>query len=270
MHTHVALAYSGTLASSAAIRWLIDTYGAEVAAVIVDVGQTDDLEEVYARALASGAMRAHVVDRRDAFVRTAVFPALASDVALDAEALRRLAHPVVAAALAEVAAIEGADTVAHASRDHSLDEALRRTDPALRVVAAAREWAERGVDACEYVRMHHLSQGALRAERHLLIRRSAPLPLRSDAAAFVTIGFDGRMPVSVNGVAMAPVELLESASLIGGQYSLGSADAVPAPAAVLLRAAYRASGGRGTVTLQLQAAELAVVPEREPAPVARS
>ena len=103
----VVLAFDGSAASCAAVRWLIDTHNAEVAALIVDVGQADDLDEMRSRALACGAVRAHVVDRCEAFARDAIMPAVSAGVPLDEAALSELAQPVIAAALAEVAAIEG-------------------------------------------------------------------------------------------------------------------------------------------------------------------
>src|SRR5436190_1899984 len=65
----IVLAYSGGLDTSAAIPWLADTYAAEVITVTVDLGQGRELEEVRDRALATGALRAHVLDERDAFAR---------------------------------------------------------------------------------------------------------------------------------------------------------------------------------------------------------
>src|SRR5687768_334784 len=108
------VAFTGHPASCAAVRWLADEHGLDVVALIVDVGQIDDLEEVQARALACGAIRAHVVDRCDAFARHVIGPAAAASTPLDQNALEGLAHPVIAAALVEVAAIEAADAVAHA------------------------------------------------------------------------------------------------------------------------------------------------------------
>jgi len=80
------------------------------------------------------------------------------------------------------------------------------------------------------------------------------------------------VPVSVNGVTMELPELIESLSLIGGQYRIDNANTRPAsaqgatvgkpasaqgatvgnPALVLLQSAYRASAGHGSVTLTLQ------------------
>ena len=50
----------------------MDEHSADVVALVVDVGQIDDLEEVQARAVACGAIRAHVVDRCDAFARDVI------------------------------------------------------------------------------------------------------------------------------------------------------------------------------------------------------
>jgi len=66
----IVLAYSGSLATSIAIPWLADKYGAEIIAVTMDLGQgKESLQEVRDRALATGALRAHVVDVRDEFAR---------------------------------------------------------------------------------------------------------------------------------------------------------------------------------------------------------
>jgi argininosuccinate synthase len=260
----IALAYSGSVSSSAAVRWLMERHGADVVAVIVDVGQTDDLEEVYTRALACGAIRAHVIDRRELFARDTVLAAVAAPAPLDDDALRRLPDPLIASTLVDIAAIEGVGTVAHAAPHASFDEHLQRLDPALRIIAARREWAQQGLDVTEYVRTHDLPHNLARVERHLLIRPLAAMAPSEGAGADVTIGFAEAIPVSVNGVAMELEELIESLSLIGGQYRLSASTDLPAPAAALLHAAYRASQGRVSATLHLKAGSLDVVEERKP------
>lgn len=251
------MAYTGHPASCAAVRWLMDEHGVDVVALVVDVGQLDDLEEVQARAVACGAIRAHVVDRCGVFTRDVIGPVVAASTPLDQAALERLAHPVIAAALVEVAAIEAADAVAHASTHESLDHAIRHLAPRLRVLAPAREWITRHVDAADYVKMHHLSPGIVRAERHLLIRR--PMSTASGCeAASVTIGFEDGIAASVNGVSMGLPELIESLSLIGGRYGLGESAAVPAPALDLLQAAHAATGGSGSVSLLVRSGSIAV------------
>lgn len=234
----IVLAFAGDARSCAAVKWLTKSCGADVAALVVDVGQQDDLEEIRARAIACGAVRAHVLDRCEAFARDVIVPAAAAPAPPDDEALRRLAHPVIAAALLEVAAIEGADAVADASADRSLGEHIRAIDPAMNVIVPPAASAE---------------TSAVRAGGHLLMRppaSSAPEP------AHVTIEFHDRVPVSVNGVPLALRELIEILSLIGGEYAAATAEA---PALDLLRAAYSACGGRGSITLQLHPAQPVLV-----------
>ena len=58
----IVLAYSGGLDASIAIPWLRDTFSAEVVTVTLDLGQGSELVEIRQRALALGAVRAHVID----------------------------------------------------------------------------------------------------------------------------------------------------------------------------------------------------------------
>ena len=245
------LAFNGNTASCAAVRWLTATGAAEVAALIVDVGQANDLGEVRARALTCGAVRAHVVDRCEVFARELIVPAAAAAAPIDDQALRRLAHPVIAAALVEVAAIERADAVAYASLGGSLGEEVRALDPSLRILAPVDEWMTGDVGT--------------HAQHHLLMRPSRATPGgTASSAARVTIGFDDGMPVSVNDVPMGLRDLIEIVSLIGGQYAVGPWEA--SPALGVLRAAYRASGGRGSATLHLQPGSLTSVDEHAAPP----
>ena len=68
----IVLAFNGDLASCVAVKWLADTHAAEVVTLTVDVGQHDDPEETYSRALACGAHRAHVLDRCEDFARQVI------------------------------------------------------------------------------------------------------------------------------------------------------------------------------------------------------
>jgi argininosuccinate synthase len=260
MKERFALAYSGSLASSAAVAWLMERHGADVVTVTVDVGQTGDLEEVRARALACGARRAHVIDARDAFARDYVMPALRSGEAATAASLLRLADPLIAKKLAEIAAIEGADAVAHAaSPDSTLQAWLSRIDASLRVVAPAQEWGMDAERLSDYARARSLPGTVRRQAPHLLLRRAVDPALAPEAEAHLDIAFERGVPAMLNDVQMTLAELIESLSLIAGQYGLGYRDAVSAPAAVVLRAAFAAMDGaddvvrlaltRGTYTL---------------------
>ena len=71
----ILLAYSGGLDTTVAIPWLRDRYDAEIITVTVDLGQGLELATIHERALAAGAVRAHVIDARDEFVREYILPA---------------------------------------------------------------------------------------------------------------------------------------------------------------------------------------------------
>ena len=53
----IVLAYSGGLDTSVILRWLIETYGAEVICYCGDVGQEEDLDEVVEKAAETAAPR---------------------------------------------------------------------------------------------------------------------------------------------------------------------------------------------------------------------
>ena len=72
----VALAYSGGLDTSVAIRWLKEKYNLDVVAVTIDVGNERDFSAVRQKALDVGAVRALVLDAKELFVKRFIFPAL--------------------------------------------------------------------------------------------------------------------------------------------------------------------------------------------------
>ena len=58
----IVLAYSGSTNTTVAIPWLAERYDAEVVTVTLDLDQRTGLEATRDRALAAGAVRAHVVE----------------------------------------------------------------------------------------------------------------------------------------------------------------------------------------------------------------
>ena len=157
----IVLAYSGGLDTSVAVPWLArDTTGAEVVCVTMDLGQGQDLESVRERALAAGAVRAHVLDVREEFARQHVLPALQAGAifARGGPLATALGRPLIAQKLVEIARIEGAGTVAHGcsgqGNDRVPDRASRsaRLMPGVRVIAPACEWGMTRPQEIEYAR----------------------------------------------------------------------------------------------------------------------
>ena len=85
MKDKVVLAYSGGLDTSAAVKWIAETYNMDVIALSADLGMQRSYESIRRKALKVGAVKALVVDARDAFVRDFVFPALQAGAVYEGE-----------------------------------------------------------------------------------------------------------------------------------------------------------------------------------------
>lgn len=229
------LAFSGGLLSTAAIPWLSERAGVDVVTVTLDLGQGRELEGIRERALAAGAIRAHVLDRVGAFVADAVWPLVQAGVEPLPPA-QMLPAPLIARALVDVARLEGASGLAHGARG----SAARQLDTL---------WQSLGTEArlLETAGLHEAGPGAL---VRYLEERAIPLPRRSEAiltsttiwgrtvrghalgddwlpvpddvsAASIEITFERGVPVAVNGIDMPLVELVESVATIAGAHGVG-------------------------------------------------
>jgi len=136
------------------VRWMIETYGVEVIALAVDVGQAvdpaqsgDPWDAIKARALAAGASEAVVVDAREEFAESFVAPALAANALYEGRypLVSALSRPVIVKHLVEGARRFGADAVAHGCTGKGNDQVrfevgTRSLAPDLEVLAPVRGW----------------------------------------------------------------------------------------------------------------------------------
>ncbi|HUC06472.1 MAG TPA: argininosuccinate synthase domain-containing protein, partial [Solirubrobacterales bacterium] len=73
----VLLLYSGGLDTSVMLKWIQDSYEAEVVCLTVNLGQPgEDYAVIEDKAKRLGALECHVVDAREEFVREYVLPAI--------------------------------------------------------------------------------------------------------------------------------------------------------------------------------------------------
>ena len=274
----IVLACSGGFASSVAIHWLAETLGAEVVTVTLDVGQGENLGAIRARALSCGAVRAHAIDARDELVREFLLPSLGRGPLDEGPLIGEFTRPLIARKLLEVARIEGTPVVAHASRDESVDAAIRALDPRLTVVAAAREWQMDDQQLDAYARARGIAPRRP-SDPDCLIEESLwgrmisfydvhgrpegtlrQVVARPAESAHVAIRFEAGVPVSINDVPMPPVELIESLAIIAGRHGVGRLESsrngrtvvYDAPAAMVLHTARAALADRtGVVHLSV-------------------
>ena len=259
MPEKVVLAYSGGLDTSIIIPWLRENYGCEVIAMVGDVGQGDDLDAVVDKAYKTGASKVVIEDMREEFLTDYVFPALKAGAVYEHKYLlgTSLARPVIAKHQVEIALHEDATALAHGCTGKGNDQvrfemAYQALAPALKVIAPWREWNLKSREDClEYAEQHGIPVTASREKIHSRDRNlwhvsheggeledAANPPLAStwqltrspqeapDREEQVKIGFEKGLPVSVNGMKMGAVSLVELLNEIGGRNAIGRVDLV--------------------------------------------
>ena len=282
--TRIILAYSGGLDTSVAIPWLKEKYGAQIIAVTLDLGQGRELNQIRERAMSTGAIRCHVLDVREEFARDYILPALQADALYEERypLATALSRPLIAKKLVEIAHMENAEAVAHGCTGKGndqvrIDVSARAIDPAIQVIAPAREWGMTRPEEIAYARARNVSVPTTIASPYStdqnLWGRSVECGVLEDpwneppediytltkspadapaAPAYVEIGWQDGVPTTVNGVEMGLVELIDSLETIAGVHGVGRIDMVEnrlvgiksreiyeAPAGLLLHQAHR-------------------------------
>ncbi|MCU0722514.1 MAG: argininosuccinate synthase [Planctomycetes bacterium] len=159
----IVLAYSGGLDTTVAIPWLMEKTGAEIVALLVDVGQPEDLSAAVARALAAGASKARRIDVRQEFATGYCLPALKANALYEGvyPLLSALSRPLIVEKLVEEARVEGADAVAHGCTGKGNDQvrfelSIAALAPDLKVLAPARHWGFTREDSLAYAKARGL------------------------------------------------------------------------------------------------------------------
>src|SRR3546814_2015783 len=106
-------AYSGGLDSSVILKWLQDTYDAEVVTFTADIGQGEELDHVRPKAQQFGVKEIFIDDLREEFARDFVFPMFRANALYEGEYLlgTSIARPLIAKRLVEIARETGCDAI---------------------------------------------------------------------------------------------------------------------------------------------------------------
>lgn len=259
--TKVVLAYSGGLDTSVIIPWLKENYqNCQVIAVCGDVGQGDELDILYEKALKSGASKCYIVDLKKEFVKDFVWPVIKAGSKYEGKYLlgTSVARPIIAKALVDVAKKEGAQYICHGATGKGNDQvrfevSIAALSPDTKIIAPWREWDIKSrEDAIDYAKDHgievpvtkkrpysmdrnvlHLSHegGDLENPENepiddlcLICTRPEEAP---DQAEYIVIDFEKGQPVAINGQKFdEPLALLEKANEIGAKHGIGILDMV--------------------------------------------
>ena len=255
----VVLAYSGGVDTSVCIPYLKQEWGVdEVITFAADLGQGDELEPIRLKALDAGASQSIVGDLIQPFIEEFAFPAIRANALYEGRypLSTALARPLIARRLVEVAREVGADAVAHGCTGKGNDQvrfdvAIAALAPDLKVLTPAREWGMSREQTIAYgegcgIPAPVSKKSPYSIDLNLLGRSVEAGPLEDpmvappeevfamsvsvDAAPSqhqeIEIGFEAGNPVSIDGVRLAPVELIREANRLAGMHGIGRLDMI--------------------------------------------
>jgi argininosuccinate synthase len=254
----VLLLYSGGLDTSVMLKWIQDSYDAEVVCLTVNLGQPgEDYAAIEDKAKRLGALECHVVDAREQFAADFVAPAIRANALYgDGYPLfTALGRPLIAKLAVERARGSGCDTIAHGCTGKGNDQvrieaAVATLAPELRTIAPVRSWQMGREEEIAYAREHGIplkggtevtpysiddnlwgrsSEGrwiedlghAPEDDVFQLVTRPEEAP---DEPETVTVGFEAGVPISLDGERLGLVDLLERVAEIGRRHGVGIVD----------------------------------------------
>ncbi|MFG7071842.1 argininosuccinate synthase [Burkholderia pseudomallei] len=256
---HILLAYSGGLDTSTALHFLKRHFDCRVTAYCADLGQKEDWERMKRRAAIAGADELVIEDLRETFIGDFVFPALKANASYERDYLlgTPLARPAIVKGLIEYARKHDVDCLSHGCTQKGNDQvrfemAAKILAPDLPTVAPWRIWSlQSREDLFAYCQQHGIPvesrpDNLLSHDENLVHITTEGDYLESVANAFdwrdanwitpptqapdaietITLGFRRGVPVSVDGAALGPVELVERLNEAGARNGVGFQDII--------------------------------------------
>jgi argininosuccinate synthase len=259
----VVLAYSGGLDTSIILKWLQETYQAEVVTFTADLGQGEELEPARKKALMLGIKpeNIHIKDLREEFVRDYVFPMFRANALYEGVYLlgTSIARPLIAKAQIDIARATGADAVCHGATGKGNDQVrfelgYYALEPSIRIIAPWREWDFKSREQLiEFAEKHQIpiakdkrNEAPFSVDANLLHSSSEGKVLEDpavepppyvyqrtispedapDKATVISIGFAKGDAVSINGEALSPATILTRLNDLGRDNGIGRIDLV--------------------------------------------
>jgi argininosuccinate synthase len=120
----IVLAYSGGLDTSVILKWLRETYDAEIVTFAADIGQEEELKGLPQKARATGAAKHYTLDLVEEFARDFIYPMIRANAIYEGQYHlgTSIARPLIAKAQVDIARKEKADTVAHGATGKGNDQ----------------------------------------------------------------------------------------------------------------------------------------------------
>ena len=259
----VVLAYSGGLDTSIILKWLHQTYGAEVITFTADLGQGEELEPARQKALLLGIKPENIFieDLREEFVRDYVFPMFRANAVYEGQYLlgTSIARPLIAKKQIEIAEKLGADAVSHGATGKGNDQvryelAYYALKPDVTIIAPWREWDLRSREQLiAFAEAHQIpiakdkrGEAPFSVDANLLHASSEGKVLEDpafevpdyvysrtidpekapDQATVITIDFEKGDATAIDGNKMSPANLLARLNELGHANGIGRLDLV--------------------------------------------
>ncbi len=255
----IILAYSGGLDTSVILKWLTETYKCPVVAFAADIGQGEELDNLEAKALRTGAEKIVIEDLRETFVRDYVFPAFRANAIYEGGYLlgTSLARPLIAKRQIEIARLEGGDAVSHGATGKGNDQVrfeltYQALAPDVKIIAPWRVWSLNSRQSLmEYAKAHGIPvptspRKPYSTDRNLLhmsyeggiledpwqgppddmFSLSVSPQEAPDRPEVIEISFERGDPVAINGDKLSSAELLARLNVLGGRNGIGRVDLV--------------------------------------------
>jgi argininosuccinate synthase len=120
----IVLAYSGGLDTSVIVKWLRETYDADIVTFAADIGQEEELKGLPQKARQTGASKHYTLDLVEEFARDFIYPMIRANAIYEGQYYlgTSIARPLIAKAQIDIAKKEGADTVAHGATGKGNDQ----------------------------------------------------------------------------------------------------------------------------------------------------
>ncbi|TFE66528.1 argininosuccinate synthase [Methylacidiphilum caldifontis] len=255
----IVLAYSGGLDTSVILRWLKQTYEAEVIAFCADLGQEEELQGLEAKAQKLGASKCIIEDLTREFVSDYVYPMIRAGAIYENQYLlgTSIARPLIAKKQVEIARREGADYLAHGATAKGNDQvrfelAYAALAPDLKVISPWREWNFKGrEDLIAFAQKQGIEIPVSREKPYSMDRNILHISYESgvledpwqeppqdlfrltknpeeapDCPEIIELEFEKGNCVGINGEKKEPVEILRSLNALGSRHGIGRVDIV--------------------------------------------
>lgn len=255
----VVVAYSGGLDTSVIIKWVKETYNAEVIAFCADLGQEEELKGLKQKAVNTGASKCYIEDLQEEFAADFIFPAMQANAIYEGGYLlgTSIARPLIAKHLIEIARKEGADAVCHGATGKGNDQVRFELtafalEPDIKIIAPWREWKFKSrSDLMEYAKKNNIPVSATADKPYSMDRNllhisfeggilenpwseppedlcamTNPLNKTPDKAEYAEIGFEKGIPIKINGKELSPAGIMRELNRFGGKHGIGRIDIV--------------------------------------------